>query len=198
MNLSFNQYRAIDLTIMAVLLAVPEALIALGATKWFPEIPYVLSPTVAIVCIVMMRWNGFAVIHAALGGVVLCMASGATAEQFAVYAAGNCGILIAMVMFKLLGKQRVADNPIFSVLYTALAFVGAQVGRALIGLAFGESVWEFVRYVTTDSLSLLFAVIVVLVARRMDGLFEDQKSYLIRVDKERREEQRLHDNEDFM
>lgn len=38
----------------------------------------------------------------------------------------------------------------------------------------------------TDSLSLVYAVVVVLIARRMDGVYEDQKSYLIRTEDERK------------
>lgn len=182
---------------MAVILTFSEALIAVAATKWFAYIEYVLSPTVAIVCIVMMRWNGFAVIHAALGGTVLCIASGAITEQYAVYAAGNCGILIALLMLKLVGKKKVAESWILTVIYAAVAYLGAQTGRWLIGIAVGGSVGDIVRYLTTDCLSLAFAIIVLLISRKMDGLFEDQAAYLIRVDEERREEQRLHDHEDF-
>ncbi len=39
-----------------------------------------------------------------------------------------------------------------------------------------------------DSLSLLYAVVVVLISRKMDGLFEDQRNYLIRTEAERRKE----------
>ena len=158
---------------------------------------YVLSPTVAIVCIVMMRWDGFAAIHAVIGGVVLCLASGATAAQYAVYAAGNCGILIALPLLKLIGKKRVAGEWMLTVLYAVVAYIGAQAGRWLIDLAVGGSAWDIVRFLTTDVLSLAFAVIVALISRNMDGLFEDQKAYLIRINEERNEAQRSRDHEDF-
>ncbi len=197
MNLSFNQYRTVDLTIMAVILAVAEAVFSLGTTKWFSAVDYVISPTLIFVCIVMMRWGGFAVIHAVIGGVVLCLTTGASAEQFAVYAAGNCGLLIALVMLKLLGKQKVAGSGVLSAIYVAVAYVGEQLGRWLLGLMVGGSAGDIIRFFTTDALSLLFAVVVVLIARKPDGLFEDQRAYLIRMEKERIEEQRLHDSDDF-
>lgn len=197
MNLSFNQYRAVDLTIMAVLLAVAEAIFSLGTTKWFPAVDYAISPTIVFTCIVMMRWGGFAVIHAVIGGVVLCVTTGASPEQFAVYAAGNCGILIALVMLKLLGKQKVAGNAVLSAVYVAAAYLGAQTGRWLVGLMVGGSVEDIIRFLTTDSLSLLFGIVVVLIARKPDGLFEDQRAYLIRTEEERIEEQRLHDSDDY-
>lgn len=198
MNLSFNQYRAIDLTIMAVLMAISEALITTAATKWFPfTAVYTVSPMVAVACIVMMRWSGFAVIHAALSGLVFCMVSAATPEQYAVYIAGNCGVLLALLVLKLAGKKKVADSGFFTVIYIITAYAGAQLGRWLIGLLLGGSVWDIIKYLTTDSVSLLFSLIAVLIARKPDGLFEDQRAYLIRIDEERREEQRLHDHDDF-
>lgn len=178
-------------------MAVSEGLIAVAATKWFPHMDYVLSPTVAIVCIVMMRWDGFAIIHAVIGGAVLCLASGATAVQYAVYAAGNCGILIALPVLKLIGKKRIAEEWMLTVLYAAAAYVGAQAGRWLIDMAVGGTAWDIVKFLTTDVLSLLFAVVVVSLSRNMDGLFEDQKAYLIRIQEERAEAQRSRDHEDY-
>lgn len=192
MNLSFKQYRATDLGIMLVLLMAADALIAYAARVWFPYEAYVLSPTVAIVCIVMMRWGGFAVVHAVGGGLALCVASGASARQFAVYCIGNCFALAALVLFKVLGKEKIRSKPFWAVLFTLVAFCTAQIGRWLVGLLLGGSIGDFITFFTTDSLSLLFAVLAVLIARRIDGLFEDQRAYLIRTQSERNR-QRLSD-----
>ncbi len=100
-NISFNQYRFIDLTILAVVTAVFEAITAYAATKWFPGELYAVSPTIAMACIVMMRWNGFAAINAALGGMSFCLASGATEKQILIYVVGNCFALLALLLFKL-------------------------------------------------------------------------------------------------
>lgn len=154
-RLSFNQYRAIDLGIMAVLLFVFEMITATAAIKWFPGEFYTFSPTITIVCIVMMRWGGFAALHAVVGGLAFCIASGASAAQFVMYCAGNCLALLA------------------------------QLGRWFLGLFFGGGLGSVVVFFTTDSLSLVFALVVVLIARRLDGLFEDQKEYLIRTEDER-------------
>lgn len=192
MNLSFKQYRSIDLGIMLVLLMAADALIVYAARVWFPYESYVLSPTVAIVCIVMMRWGGFAAIHAVGGGLALCVASGASVSQFAVYCIGNCFALAALVLFKVCGKEKIRSKPFWTVLFTVVAFCGVQVGRGLVGLLFGGSVSDIIVLFATDSLSLLFAVLAVLIARRIDGLFEDQRAYLIRTQSERNR-QRLSD-----
>ena len=189
MNLSFKQYRAIDLGIMLVMLAVAEAVITYAATVWFPYEFYVLSPTIAIVCIVMMRWGGFAAIHAVGGGLALCVASGADLKQFAVYCVGNCFALLALILLKALGKEKVRSKLLLTALFTVIAFCGAQIGRWLVGLVMGGSVGDIVTFFATDSLSLIFALVAVLISRRVNGLFEDQMAYLVRTQAERNKQQ---------
>lgn len=189
MNLSFKQYRAIDLGIMLVLLMAADALIAYAARVWFPYEAYVLSPTVAIVCVVMMRWGGFAAVHAVGGGLALCIASGASVSQFAVYCIGNCFSLAALLLFKVWGKEKIRTKPLLTVLFAITAFCGAQAGRWLVGLLLGGTAGDIIVLFTTDSLSLIFAILIVLIARRVDGLFEDQKAYLIRTQAERNRQQ---------
>ena len=82
-NISFKQYRAIDLCIWVVILLIFEFVTATAAARWFPEELYTLSQTTAVLCIVMMRWGGYAVLHAVAGGAAFCLASGGSAEQFA-------------------------------------------------------------------------------------------------------------------
>lgn len=192
-NISFGQYRAIDLGILALILFVAETLATKAANVWFPGELYALSPSIAVICIVMMRWGGFAAIHALVGGLAYCIASGASVKQFAVYCIGNCLTLAALIMFKVLGKAKVKDSALLTFVFTAIAFAGAQFGRGLVSICFGEPVSSLPRFFTTDSLSLLFAAVVVLISRRIDGLFEDQRAYLIRTESERRREQ-LHDD----
>ena len=189
MNLSFKQYRTIDLGIMLFMLAVAEVVITRAATVWFPYESYVLSPTIAIVCIVMMRWGGFAAVHAVGGGLALCIASGASLNQFAVYCVGNCFALAALALFKAFGKEKIRTTPSLSVLFTVTAFCMAQVGSWLVGMVFGGSAGDIITFLTTDSLSLLFSLLTVLIARRIDGLFEDQMAYLVRTQAERNKEQ---------
>lgn len=196
MNLSFRQYRLIDLGILAVILAFAEYVTASAAIKWFPEQLYTLSPTIAVVCIVMMRWGGYAAIHAAVGGAAFCIAAGATATQFAVYCAGNCFILLGLLLFKALGKEKVRGKYYFTMVFAVAAFLAAQLGRWLVGLVFGAPIDSIVGFLTTDSLSLIFTVVVLLISRRIDGLFEDQKSYLIRTESERKK-QRQGGSDDF-
>lgn len=188
MNLTFKQYRAIDLTIMGVILLICEFLTATAASKWFPDELYTLSPTITVVCIVMMRWNGYAAIHALLGGFAYCLSLGAQEKQIVTYCIGNCFALIALALFKILGKEKIRSRFSFTLLFTLTAFLGAQIGRWAVSVALGGPVDSFVGFLVNDIITLLFSVVVVLISRKSDGLFEDQKSYLIRTEEERRRE----------
>lgn len=187
-DISFKQYRTIDLAIWLVILSVFEYVTVMAASRWFPDELYTISQVVAVLCIVMMRWGGYAVIHAVAGGVVFCLVQGASTEQIAVYCVGNCFALIALVFFKAVGKENVRAKLHFTVLFTVTAFCGAQLGRWLVSLAFGGTLSSIATFFTADSLSLLYAVVIVLISRKADGLFEDQKSYLIRTEAKRRKE----------
>ena len=205
MNLTFKQYRSIDLTIMAVILAISEAVVTLAATKWFPGQPFSVSTTLTVVCIAMMRWDGYAVIHAMLGGAVYCLSMGAGAVSFVVYCAGNCGALIALLLFKLSSKERVAGKYAFTVLFAVTAYIGMQLGRwaMLLIIPKAEETLTYdcpldllLNLLLKEIITLLFAVIVCLLARRMDGLFEDQRQYLLRVQKAELRERELKKKED--
>lgn len=187
-NHSFERYRAIDLVIWLVILSVFEYITVMAASKWFPGELYTLSQLVAVLCIVMMRWGGFAVLHAMAGGVVFCLAQGAGAEQLVTYCIGNCFALIALLLFKAVGKETVRSKVHYTLVFVAAAFCGAQLGRWLVSLFFGGTPGSIGSFFMADSLSLLYAAVVVLISRKVDGLFEDQKSYLIRTEAERRKE----------
>lgn len=66
-----------------------------------------------------------------------------------------------------------------------------------MSLFFGLTFDSMLAFFTTDCLSLVFAVVVVLISRRIDGLFEDQRAYLIRTESERRRAQSLDNPDDF-
>lgn len=186
-NISFKQYRAIDLGIMAVILFVFETLTVL-AGKWFPMENYTLSPTTLMLCIVMMRWDGFAAIHAVVGGFAFCIVAGAEPKQFIIYCVGNCFALLGLIMLKVCGKEKVRSKIPFVLVYVVIVFISIQVGRWLVSMIFGSSFDSIITFLLADSLSLLFAAVSVLISRKMDGLFEDQKHYLIRTEEERMRE----------
>lgn len=187
-QLSFQQYRAIDLTIMAVVLIVTQMLTLAAASLWFPDQLYIVSPVAAVVSIVMMRWEIWAAIHAVLGGIVLTAASGGTWHHGIIYCAGNLFSMTALVMLRLFGKEKIRLSAFLSLTFALLAQLMMLLGRAVVALALGHGFAECLGFITTDILSVLFTLVVIWVARKADGLFEDQKHYLLRMERERQNE----------
>ena len=97
-QISLSQYRTIDLAILTGLMAVSQFVIHIAISRWHAEqTGYIVSPVAAVVALVMMRWSLWAAVPAALGGAILTLLSGGTAEQLLIYSAGNLLAMLAML-----------------------------------------------------------------------------------------------------
>ena len=188
-HFTFKQYRGIDLAIFAAILALTEFLIVKAAKSWFPDELYTVSVTAAVTAIVMMRWGPFAGLHAALGGLVYTWVSGGNAQQFVIYIVGNGLSMAALLLFKAFGKEKIRKSFLLTLLFALTVVVAMQIGRGLVAMIFGSGIGVIWKFMSTDALSDLFTMVVVWVASRLDGIFEDQKHYLLRQQKEREEQQ---------
>ena len=186
-QITFKEYRMLDLIIFTVFTIVFEAIATYASTKWFWAQAVSISVTLLLTCIVMMRWSGWAAIHAVVGGLVYCFCAGATTEQYIVYAVGNLAGLIALLLIKFIGKEKIRGSKLQLVLLATTAYVGIAAGRTLVSLVFAGRIQDFVLYITTDIISLLFASVVLVLIRKADGMIEDQKAYLFRVEREEKE-----------
>lgn len=187
-QLTFAEYRGIDLCLFAAMLVFSEFIITTAATRWFPGQPFTVSVTAAICAIVMMRWGFWAGIHAVVGGLVFCMVSGATARQYLVYCVGNLAGLGAIAYLRIVGKERIRKDKLLSMLTGVVTLLLMQLGRAMMALALGSELSTCVGFFTTDALSGLFAMVIIYIVRNLDGIFEDQKLYLIRLQKQNEKE----------
>ena len=188
-QITFQQYRRIDILILVALTIVFEAIATLATIKWFALQPVAVSIGLAMVCIVMMRWGFPAAIAAFASGFTFCILSGATMQQFVIYCVGNMLALLGMVWFKVFGKEGIRKSMWCIVLFVSTAYVGQVLGRSLLAIAFGDNVSTLVTFATTDIMTLVFAVLVIILFRKTDGMLEDQKAYLLRLDKQKKETQ---------
>lgn len=177
---TWKEYRAIDLAMLGAALAVFEFLIVRAANWWFPGQPFTVSLAAAMASIVYMRWGWWGAIHAAEAGLVFCFFSGASGPQYVIYCAGNLFSVLAVLLLNRMGKERVRTGHL-SLVFPLLVQVLMQAGRALAALALGAGPADVVGFFTTDSLSLLFTFVIIWIARKLDGVYEDQKHYLLRV-----------------
>ncbi len=187
-SFSFRQYRAIDLSLFAFLLFISETLIVRAARFWFPDQLYTVSAVAAICAIVMLRWGPWAAIHALLGGLVFSLNAGASGRQLLIYCLGNCLSLLMLLPLRLLGWQRIRDDGFLSVCFGLVTLLLMQLGRGLTALLLGSPLADCAGFFTTDSLSLLFTGVILWIVRRLDGIFENQKHYLLRIHRDEEEE----------
>ena len=175
---TWKEYRAIDLGLLAAALAVFEFIIVRASNWWFPGQPYTVSLAAAMASIVYMRWGAWGALHAAEAGFVFCLFSGATREQFIVYIAGNLFSVLAVPLLRAAGKERVRTGSLCLV-FPALVLLLMQAGRAAVAVARGVAPQGVVGFFTTDSLSFVFTLVIIWIAHKLDGVYEDQKHYLL-------------------
>lgn len=183
-QITIQQYRNIDLGIMLVIQLISQALIHFAANSWFPDQLYVVSPVAAVTVLVMMRWGGFAAIHAMVGGLVFTALSGGNPSHYLIYGLGNAGALLALLAFRLFDKERIRKSAFLSLMLALLVQALMWLGRGAMAALTGQPWQACLSFVTTDILSGLFTLVIIWAARRVDGLFEDQKNYLLRIQSE--------------
>ena len=86
-----------------------------------------------------------------------------------------------------MGKVR--DDALKTLLYGLCVILLMQLGRALVSLLFGAGMGDALRFFTTDVISVLFTLVILWIARRQDGVFENQRHYLLRLQREREKEE---------
>lgn len=195
-----KQYRAMDLAIFAVITVVSE-LLGYFSTVWFAGSAFfTLSLVVPITCLVLVRWGWPAVFYPVLGGAAYCLASGMGVDSgtalnyYATYCLGGTFILLMLLPAKLIGVDRIRCKWIFTALFAVGAWLCVYLGRSTVWAIFYTIKPVPNATATTgfsgfwlDVISLFAGVAVLLIMRKLDGMFEEQKRYLTRVDEERKD-----------
>ena len=148
---------------------------------------FTFSPMVPIVLLVLMRWNWVAVFYAVGDGVLYCLLNGGTWQNYLIYCVGNAFIMLLLLYNRFVGKERVTKKVVLSLLYVVLGWLATVVGRAVVAACIGINFVEAFTGQLYELLSLVIGIIIVMIMRRLDGMFEDQKHYLKRIDAERAE-----------
>ena len=95
-------------------------------------------------------------------------------------------------MLKFYREQRlrygVRKSFLKTLLFASTSYLSVAVGRWLVSLIFGAGFSELVAFLTTDLITLLFAVVILYSCRGIDGLVEDQRQYVIRINEKKETE----------
>lgn len=189
-QISLAQYRTADLIFLCVIMAVTQTLICVAANSWYRTELYIASPVGAVVTLVMMRWSGWAAVPAALGGVMYALLGGGDWQSCLIYGCGNLLCMASLLLFKIWDKERIRQNSVLALSLALCVQVLMTVGRGLVAALFGHSIAACIGFITTDALSVLLTLVATWCIRRIEGLFEDQIHYLLRVESERQVEGR--------
>ena len=188
-QITFKQYRSIDLVMLCVLTAVFEGIVTFAPSEWFALQAMSVSITLAMTCIAMLRWNTFAVLPAIVGSLAFCVSSNATLQQYLIYCVGNIACLIAVPIVQRIDKEKIRLRFLRRTSFAIIVYLCMALGKWIVSLLFEITISSLIAFVATDILSLLFAVLVLYICKGLDGVIEDQKAYLIRLDEERKAEQ---------
>ena len=183
--ISLKQYRSTDLSLFAVILIAFELVVHFAFIGL--KGAFTFSPMVPIVLLVIMRWGWQGAIFAAVDGVLYCLLNGAGWQSYICYAIGNLSITSVLLMTRFIGKQKIAEKWGFSALFVVVGWISVVLGRTIIATICGENFLAALLLQVSDLFTLAICLLIILVLRRLDGMFEDQKHYLSRLDDERKE-----------
>jgi len=182
---TIQEYRTIDLSLFALMLALCEfVIIKVAGSGFFQNQLYTVSLAASVTTIVYMRWGAWGAVHAALSGFLFCLYSGGTGDQYVIYVLGNLFSLAAVPLLKGIGYEKVRLGQWLSMLFPLTVILLMQTGRAMVSLVLGASPNGVLGFFTTDILSDLFTLVVIWIARRLDGIYENQRHYLLRIQHE--------------
>ena len=85
-------------------------------------------------------------------------------------------------------ERTVRGDALLTILFALLTQILMQLGRCAVAALLGYPAEFLIGFITTDLLSALFCTVIVWSIRRIEGLFEDQKHYLLRIQREHKVE----------
>ncbi len=183
-QLTFREYRAIDMGMFAIMAVIFEFIVVkVSRSVLFADQACAVSVAGAITTILYMRWGFWGAIHAALMGLLYCFYSKANSSQYIIYIVGNLFSIPAVLILVLCGYEKVRRSQ-WVMGFPILVILLMQIGRGIVSMVLGSDFDTALGFITTDPLSILFTFVIVWIAKRLDGIFENQKHYLLRVHEE--------------
>ncbi len=185
-RISFGQYKVFDLLLFLIIMVVCEIINVLAIKKWFTDQMFSISVMLLITLIVLVRWNGFGVIYPIVDGVLYCWLMGATWQQYIIYIVGNACVALVALLFLAVPKEKMFRSWFFTVLFACLGYVVLIFSRAAVAACFGTSYISALGvHASSELFNLIFAVVGLLIVRRLPSMLEDQKAYVKKVTYER-------------
>ncbi|MBQ1287942.1 MAG: hypothetical protein IKI61_02415 [Erysipelotrichaceae bacterium] len=179
--MSFRQYRLIDICFFIGMYALCEYLAIKAATVWFDE-PYSISIMLPLLVIVMMRWDKYCIIPCIVYAILFVFYHRGSFAQYLIYLIGNLGFMLSLLYLNKVGKEKIRKTFYGSALFLIIGFLLMELSRGLASMLIsGTNPYVIIEFILTDMLSLVFGILVIIIVRQVDGLFVDQKEYLLQI-----------------
>ena len=191
--ISIRQYKYTDLFFFALVLGLSELLVFCAYNLWFQNTvdKFYVNFMLAIVLTVIMRWGWVGGIYAVVDGVVLCAIEGGDWQSYIIYMVGTACIMSVLLLTKFVGKEKIRSKWYLTLAYILVGWISVNLGitcmSAIFGNSFLGSLASSFGFGVYGALPLAGSTAAIMIMRRLNGMFEDQKHYLIRQDKERKE-----------
>lgn len=194
-SISIEQYRGIDISIFFLLTCALEILNIYIFNRFFSDQNFCISVVFPITLLVMQRWNAWAVLIAAGGGIAFCIGNGdASFASYLVYGVGNCFMMLNLFWYKAFDKKKISESALLKVLFAITGYLCMSLGRTVMSLIFeGSFIKNLPAFLSGDALNAAIGILIIIIAGRQNGLFEDQRAYLIRQAAERAAQQKKQD-----
>lgn len=199
--ISIKQYRLGDLFVFALIATIAE-LVCYYSRLWFPDAAfYFLNLMLPVITLVIVRWGWPGIVLAAAEGALYCaIRTGSGWESYIIYIVSNAAIAIELPVLWLIGAERLKKHWYWAFLVVLAGWLAVNFTRTCISAIFAGN---FVTYLAVyfglfdgGILALVMGELIILICRRFDGMFENQKRYLLRLKKEREEEAYLKERGD--
>lgn len=188
--MGLKQYRTIDLTILFIIMCAIECASLLVLSKVISS--FYLSVVLLVTLIVYMRWGFYGAIFGLVGGIIdavlisninsvtdsSALELSNVVQSSIVYVVGYLATMVSMLFFKM-GKGNLSSKLWAVFLYTLSAYVLMCLGRSVVLTVYGQNFFSALigQLFSQDLLNLVFTFLVLLVARKQDSVFADQKEY---------------------
>lgn len=185
--ISFKQYKLTDLFLFAAILAGFELILHFAMVAFGDNANFTFSPMVPLVLVMMMRWGWVSVFYAVGDGALYVLLKGGSWQSLIIYCVGNACIMLLLIYIRFVGKERIRKSAFLSILFVVLGWAVTVLGRSAVAAIVGESFVYAIVQQLSDLVSMVIGAVIILIMRRLDGMFEDQKHYLRRLDDERKD-----------
>jgi hypothetical protein len=160
-------------------MGVCEIVNVLAIKSWFTDMLFSVSLMFTVSLIVLVRWNFWAVLYPIADAILYCALNNGSLQLYVVYIIGNACVVLSWFLLKLIGKEKVISKWYLSVAYVMLGFVFVVLGRTLASLCFGNNFLSaLLDTLSGEVFNIAFAVVAILVLRKINGMLIDQKTYL--------------------